>query len=290
MANVHKGINLTVWVSVVGILLAGCSTGQEQADPSLNQNTESTQESPPSESEIPAAIENESEIPAAIENFGFELDSFDPATGFAGDLQISGVTPPVAPENDPNRESLDISYKYLMSRYGEDLMGRRDPQMAFFLPLGSKVRSMISGTVCDVTTLYSNDLSIRIAPPGVSCFPEGQGGANVLFEHEHVIGATVKYGDFVNAGQVIAEVSDYRSDWKAQGFGIVEIGVFFSKKDSPDPWHGCPMKFISPDKKQELLGDLNSAYVAWESELGDSTLYDELAEFPGCVTTEDISG
>jgi hypothetical protein len=254
-------------------LIAGCSGGEKFGSIENNQNNSS----------------EEFEIPSVIENLGFNLSTFDPATGFAGDLKIKGIKIPIAPENDPNKEFLNESYKYLMSKYGAIEMNRPDVQMSFFLPLGTKVRSMISGTVCDVPKLYSDDFSIRIAPTGLNCFPEGQGGASVLFEHEHVINPSVNYGDAVSAGQVIAEVSDYRKDWKSQGLGIVEIGVFFSKKESTSPWHACPMKFLAPDKKMEILRDLNSAYSAWENELDNPDLYDESAEFPGCATLEDIT-
>lgn len=263
------------------VLLAGCS--QEEKFGSLENNQGSQSDSTQQNSNA------EMEIPAVIENLGFKLAGYDDATGKAGDLKIKGVNIPVAPENDPNKEFLNESYKYLMSRYGANDMGRPDVQMSFFLPLGTKVISMVSGTVCDITKLYSDDVSIRIAPTGLECFPEGQGGANILFEHEHVLNPVVKYGDVVTAGQEIAEVSNYRKEWKAEGFGIVEIGVFFAKKDSTAPWHACPMKYLAPDKKDAILTNLYSAYSAWEDEQKDENLYDESLEYPSCVTSEDLS-
>ena len=145
---------------------------------------------------------------------------------------------------------------------------------------------MINGVVCDIPTLYSLDRSIRIAPIGTPCFPEGEGGAQVLFEHEHVMNPLVKYGDSVVAGQQIAEVSDYRKDWKTKGMGIVELGVFFS--NNGQPWHACPLRFIDPAIKTELMNKLNTALAAWESELQDSTLYDENSNYILCEVEEDL--
>ncbi|MFZ9802897.1 MAG: hypothetical protein ACO3DO_05895, partial [Candidatus Nanopelagicales bacterium] len=170
-----------VLILATAVLLAGCS--QEEKFGSLENNQGSQSDSTKQNSNAEQNNSNsEMEIPAVIENLGFKLAGYDAATGNAGDLKIKGVNIPVAPENDPNKDFLNESYKYLMSRYGANDMGRPDVQMSFFLPLGTKVISMVSGTVCDVTKLYSDDVSIRIAPTGLECFPEGQGGANILFE------------------------------------------------------------------------------------------------------------
>ena len=234
-------------------------------------------------------VSDSAQLPAVIENFGFNLADFDPSTGFAGDLKISGVVPPVLPDNDPNKASMDSANRYLIDVYGYEQMQGLAPQISFFLPLGTKVISMVTGTVCEVSKLYSGDYSVRVAPEGVDCKPEGKGGAVILFETEHVNNPTVGYGDKVKAGQVIAEVSDYRYDWKEKGLGVVEIGIAFNKPGSSAPWHACPMRFLEPEKKAALVKSLTSAYAAWESELGDTTLYDETLEFPGCLSTEDIT-
>lgn len=226
-------------------------------------------------------------IPAVIQNFGFRLAEFDPATGMAGDVRITGVVPPVLPDSDPNKAVIDAANRHLVSHYGADEQnGTRDVQMSIFLPLGTEVTSMVDGTVCDVPTLYSGDYSVRVAPVGMKC---GEGGAPVLFETEHVSAPRVKVGDTVSAGQVVATVSDYRGDWRAIGMGIVEIGVFFIKDNSGAPWHACPLKYLAPDKAESLRATLASVLAAWEAELGDPSLYDETLPNPTCVVEEDIT-
>jgi len=227
-------------------------------------------------------IASSKDIPAVIQNLGFELAPYDPATGMAGAMKIKGVK---APPFDANNAQY---FNYLFVVYGDPDNGHTDLQPSFFLPLGTPVISMVDGVVCDVPLLYSKDYSVRIAPLGTEC--EHEGRAQILFETEHVINPLVKFGDTVKAGQQVATVSDYHNDWKALGFGVVEIGVFFAKSDSPGPWHACPMRFFAPDKKDSILSELASIQNAWEAQTGDSNLYDESSESPtGCTTLNDFS-
>ena len=225
------------------------------------------------------------DIPAIIQNWGFNFTDYSPATGKAGDMLIKGVTPPTF--SGPNAASDNAMYRLLIGPIGAVVQGMVEPQYGFYLPLGTSVISMVDGTVCDVPKLYSNDYSVRVAPPGMSCM---QGGAYVLYEHEHLLNPTVKVGDKVTAGQKLGIVSDYMPHWKAKGLGVIETGVFFSKKGSNAPWHACLSSFLDPTKKSAMLATLSSAFAAWEAELGDNTLYDEAKMSPvGCYTTAEMT-
>jgi hypothetical protein len=200
-------------------------------------------------------------------------------------MLIKGVTPPTF--TGPNAATDNAMYRLLIGPIGAVVQGMVEPQNGFYLPLGTSVISMVDGTVCDVPKLYSNDYSVRVAPPGMACM---QGGAYILYEHEHILNPTVKVGDKVTAGQKIGIVGDYNPHWKAKGLGILETGVFFSKKGSNAPWHACLSSFLDPSKKTALLATLSSAYAAWEAELGDNTLYDEAKMSPvGCYTTAEMT-
>jgi hypothetical protein len=225
------------------------------------------------------------DIPAIIQNWGFNFTDYSAATGKAGDMLIKGVTPPTF--TGPNAASDNAMYRLLIGPIGAVVQGMTEPQYGFYLPLGTSVISMVNGTVCDVPKLYSNDYSVRVAPPGMSCM---QGGAYVLYEHEHLLNPTVKVGDKVTAGQKLGIVSDYNPHWKAKGLGVIETGVFFSKKGSNAPWHACLSSFLDPTKKSAMLATLSSAFAAWEAELGDNTLYDEAKMSPvGCYTTAEMT-
>lgn len=235
-------------------------------------------------------IDSSSDITPVAQNLGFQLAPFDPATGMAGDVRITGARPPVVPSNDPNAASLNAANRYIMWPYGmsESSGGstKVDVQAAYFLPLGTPIISMVSGTVCDVPKLYSDDYSVRVAPDGVDCGHEGK--AAVLFETEHVIDPVVKFGDHVSAGQRVATVGTYRRDWAAAGFGIVEIGVAFMKNGSDRPWHACPSLTLDPKIAPRLLAELSAANAAWAEELGDDSLYAGDA-MPGCRLITDVT-
>lgn len=228
---------------------------------------------------------SQNDIPSIIQNWGFNLANYDATTGKAGDMQIKGVTSPTF--TGPNAATDNFTYRLLIGPIGEKVQGMVEPQFGFYLPLGTSVISMVNGTVCDMPKLYSNDYSVRIAPPGMSCM---QGGAYILFEHEHLLNPTVTVGQKVTAGQKLGVVSDYNPHWKAKGLGIIETGVFFSKKGSNKPWHACLSKYVDPAKKTAMFAALSSAFAAWEAERGDSSFYDEARMSPvGCYTTEEMT-
>lgn len=76
------------------------------------------------------------------------------------------------------------------------------------MPRGTKVRALIDGFVIDVPKLYSGDYSVIVSPSIESRW---------MFETEHVDNPIVKVGDFVKAGQVVAEASSAKmgndKDW-----------------------------------------------------------------------------
>ncbi len=233
------------------------------------------------EGEPSRGLASSADIPAVVENWGFDLQPFDPTTGMAGAMKITGATTPPADPNNP------MDNRYLFIDYGDPGSGHTDLQMAFFLPLDTPVLAMVAGVVCDVPELYSGDFSVRIAPAGVDCI---RAGASVLFETEHVLNPLVKVGDQVQAGDQVATVSDYRRDWKPLGLGVVEIGVFFSQQGDSTPWHACPARFLEPSRAVAMTAALASIHAAWEAERGDPDLYDEAAQSPlGCTTLDDFN-
>lgn len=234
-----------------------------------------------------SGLKSSAEIPSVVENVGFELAPFDPVTGMAGAMKITGVTPPRLPDNDPNKAVLDARNDYLFLPYGWSEADGLDPQWTFFLPLGTPVIAPASGVVCDLPVLYSNDYSVRIAPDGFDC---SGSAAAVLIETEHVIDPLVAVGDRVTAGQRVATVSDYQSIWKQAGFGIVEIGVFFSLGGDGVPWHACPSKFLAPGARESVLASLTSVMDAWSAESQKPLYVDANNPVPGCFRTEDVTG
>jgi hypothetical protein len=226
-------------------------------------------------------ITSNANIPKVIQNWGLAVDTYDSGSGMAGVMRIRGVTPPTFGNAADN-----AMYRHIFGVYGMDLKGMKEPQIAIIAPLGTPVISMVDGTVCDLSKVWSNDYSVRVAPIGTPCMIGNW--ATVLFEHEHLINPTVKVGDKVKAGQQIGTVSDYNQHWKAKGFGMIEIGVFFVKKGSNKSWHACLGNYLAPTKRDSMLAVLTSVQMAWMAELSDPTLYDLGAQNPVvCLTNDD---
>lgn len=226
-------------------------------------------------------ITSNANIPKVIQNWGLAVDTYDSGSGMAGVMRIRGVTPPTFGNAADN-----AMYRHIFGVYGMDLKGMKEPQIAIIAPLGTPVISMVDGTVCGLSKVWSNDYSVRVAPIGTPCMIGNW--ATVLFEHEHLINPTVKVGDKVKAGQQIGTVSDYNQHWKAKGFGMIEIGVFFVKKGSNKSWHACLGNYLAPAKRDSMLAVLTSVQMAWMAELSDPTLYDLGAQNPVvCLTNDD---
>ena len=223
-------------------------------------------------------------IPKVIQNWGLAVDTYDSGSGMAGVMRIRGVTPPTFGNAADN-----AMYRHIFGVYGMVLKGNgmKEPQITIIAPLGTPVISMVDGTVCDLSKVWSNDYSVRVAPIGTPC-NLALNWATVLFEHEHLINPIVKVGDMVKAGQQIGTVSDFNQHWKAKGFGMIEIGVFFVKKGSNKSWHACLGNYLAPAKRDSMLAVLTSVQMAWMAELSDPTLYDLGAQNPVvCLTNDD---
>lgn len=221
---------------------------------------------PPQNTEV---SESKSEVKEAkIKHLGVNLDTYDPATNKAGDFEFT-------------KENMAINV--LFFEYGYEVPAnsagpaKRNPQPTFILPLGTKVYSLVDGEVVNVPKLYSNDYSVMV---------QGE-GSDLIFETEHVINVSVKQGDKVKAGDVVAEVSDYDAKNYA-GMGLVEIGVL---KSGNPPSHVCPFDYLDESIKESTLSKITALQKSWEEYRGDSSIYDESkVVIPGCITSDPIEG
>ncbi|MDP2289279.1 MAG: M23 family metallopeptidase [Actinomycetota bacterium] len=224
-------------------------------------------------------------IPSIIENWGFDLAPYNPATKMAGAMSL-------APIAFPQGSFIEqpISYYGAGSKRPQDPPGFIDPQMTFYLPIGTTVKAIASGRVCTVTKLqngYSDDYSIGIAP---TCSVNTNGspgfGTIATWEHEHVMSPRVKIGDKVTAGQPIAVVSYYKQDnWLyTSSMGLVEIGILTGSPDGR-PMHLCPALYLKPSAKAQMLTQLAAAAKAYEANTG-KVLYTPTELATGCITTK----
>lgn len=264
----HVLLGLIIVVFAV-ISFVGWRVYKNQSAPSP-QNSNST-----TNTSTPQAATDE---PLPLKNLGFNLDYYDSSTGHAGDFLFNSAIAKIL-QSDP------IYQKMIWADYGiQDNRSPNDPskrnvQPTFRLPLGTKVLAPVDGEVVNVEQLYSDDWTIWFSSSSKSTWS---------YETEHVKNPTVKVGDKVTAGQVVAEVSDYDVR-NTPGFGVLEIGLFHPVDNKPTHW--CPFEHLDDSVKEDTNKKINAFYDAWESYLGDSGIYNqESYPTPGCATLEPTEG
>jgi hypothetical protein len=234
------------------------------------------------------------DIPAVIESWGVDVAPYDAATRKAGAIYVGSI-----PFPSGSVMQAPIQYYGEGPRRETDPPGYVDPQMTFFVPLGTVVHAIASGTVCAVTKLntgYSDDYSIGIGvsvggKPACTTGPDGKGfGAVATWEHEHVMDPAVKVGDVVKAGQPIAVASYYKKDnWLyTSGYALYEIGILTGSPDGR-PMHVCPALYLKASVKDTLLSQLATAARAYETNTGKS-YYSPATLTTGCVTDKPAYG
>lgn len=234
------------------------------------------------------------QIPAVIESWGIDVSPYDPATQMAGQLYVGQIPfPPGSTMTAP------IQYYGEGPRRPSDPADFVDPQMTFFVPIGTTVHAIASGTVCSVTKLntgYSDDYSIGIGvsvggQAACSFGPDGRGfGTVATWEHEHVMEPRVSVGDVVKVGDPIAVASYYTKDnWLyTSGYALYEIGILASSPDGR-PMHVCPALYLEPTAKERLLTELATAAQAFEVNTGTSH-YAPTTLQTGCITEKPAYG
>lgn len=213
---------------------------------------------------------NKNGPPLLIKHMPIAFGPYDATTNKAGDFVFTKKEIPF--------DRLYMDYGFFIPA-SPDRPAKNNPQPTFIVPLGTKVHAITDGIVIDMPTLYSQDYSIMVASDARSPY---------RYETEHVIKPTVKVGDSVKAGQVIAEVSDYDKNLASLGFGLVELGLL---KGGNPPQHLCPFAYLDPSIQEKTFADLTAFYKDWNNFTG-KRLYNETeyAGTIGCLTMDAIDG
>lgn len=270
MSKNQKGfavLGIAIIIAVIAVLLAvGWRVWSEKSYKTNSGGTDSSSNS------------IEEDEPPKLKNIGFNLDYYNPDTNRAGDFHFTPALASVL-SGDPTFQKLIWSDYGIQDNRSPNDPTKRNVQPTFRLPLGTKVLAPIDGEVTRVEVLYSEDYTIWFS---------GNKNSTWSYEMEHVINPSVKVGDKVTAGQVVAEVSTHGSEHHP-GFGIVEIGLFHPVDNEPAHW--CPFVHFDDSIKDEMNKKILALYTAWETYLDDDSVYNNANyPVPGCATLEPSKG
>lgn len=211
------------------------------------------------------------EPPVKIKGIGLNLDYYNPKTNMAGDVRFKGF---------------DYGYLPSFEQFGiwrdpkDGFEGSYNPQPMWSVPKGTKVHALIDGFVIDVPKLYSGDYSVIVATSMDSRW---------RYETEHVNNPIVKPGDFVKAGQVVAEAStaNANGDW-----AWFEIGIGKGTQNSWEkPKHVCPFAYLDDSIKEETLKKITALMTSWEEFSKKPNGYNQSKmPVPGCLTLDPVDG
>lgn len=251
------GVVIVLFIIVAILLLSNQSN-------STNQNNQSN-------SQVSNQVDNTTKAnqdKGLIKHLGIDLDYYNKETGTAGDIVFS----------EKKLGQFDVPFFDYGFRVPATSVGpaKLNPQPTFIVPLGTKVHSLVDGTVINIPKLYSNDYSIHVSTGEDS---------NLIFETEHVINPLVVVGQKVKAGDVIAEVSDYDAH-NYSGFGLYEIGILIGGNP---PSHVCVFNYLDESIKEDTFAKLRSLYKGW-NEFRGVNVYNENLQVPGCLITDAIEG
>lgn len=216
---------------------------------------------PPSISEI--IKPKKSDALPTIYNLGINVEPYNPATGKAGDLTFKDL--------GVSYESMIFQhFGYTMKPNENNPIPKLNVHPEYFMPRGSKIFAVSDGVVSDAPVIYSGDYSILVTPDDA---PEW------TLNYEHVVKPTVKKGDRVKVGQIIAEVST--NQMNDNGFGKWALMIF--KPTSDGILALCPYTLFHDSVKAEMQGKITRFVKDWESFTGRN-IYDEEKWFaPGCT-------
>lgn len=255
-------------ILIVGVGFAGWRVMQSEDSGDGAQDANNSQQSGDAE-------ESDQEPPVLAKNIGFNFDTYNPATKMAGDFKFSAL-PALSDPLVGNQLWMD--YGVPDPKPGSTM---KNGQTIFILPAGTKITAMVDGEVVALTEFGKDDYGIMIAKDKSSKW---------RYEHEHVTKPTVKLGDKVKAGDVIAEVAQHTNTWQYAGHGLFEIGLYRARGNNGGGSEDCVFKFLDPSVKQDIQAKVSALYTAWEDFRGDTSIYDqENYASPGCAISDTIS-
>jgi len=238
----------------------------EETVPQENPGIPPIIQNPPEEKYQETQIPEEKieDKPPILKNLGVAIAPWNKQTNLAGDLIFT---------KDLLFEDDYIVNKWVFVEFGVQGQRKNDPnkniEYWFFVPLKTKVRAPMDGIV-DVSFFeHTKDWGINF---------RSKENSNWIVSFEHVVNVMVKNGDFVKAGDIVAEAAP-RSTFNNK-LAMFEMAVW---KGGVNIYKYCPFDFLDEPLKPVYEEKINQLAKDWEEFLGKNTYDQEKWVSPGCL-------
>ena len=198
-----------------------------------------------------------------LKNLGVNIEPWNKQTNLAGDLMFDKKV--IYDDGGVANEKVFIDFGS-KDKYRIDDIGVIE--YWFFVPLGTKVRAPIGGTVQIGFFEHTQDW-------GISFYPEE--GSKWIVSFEHVVNLNVKEGDIVKAGDIVAEAAPRIN----KEIAMVELAVWRPSRDHIYKY--CPFEFLDESLKPMYEEKINQLAKDWEEFIGKDVYKQEDWVAPGCL-------
>lgn len=212
---------------------------------------------------LPEPLNENQFLPPVLENLPFSIESWNKETNLAGDIIFTKKLLLDDGNIFNDRPFLDFGFVG-----GRRTGPQKNIELWFFVPLNTKVHAPVDGKVEVSKIEHSNDW-------GVIFMSDERSPWRV--DVEHVVNVSVKTGDIVKAGDIVAEASP-RNSFNYE-ISMTELGIW----DSRTRQRICPFFFLDDKIKPVYTQKLNRLASDWELFLGKDVYQQEKWIAPGCL-------
>src|SRR3989344_8624134 len=205
-----------------------------------------------------SSLENE---PPILRNLGVNIDVWNKETNLAGDLIFDKRIIYDDGYSANNKVFLDFGSK---DKYRVNDVGAIE--YWFYVPIGTKVRSPVDGTVQVVFFEHTKDWGVTLVPKG----------SRWLVSFEHLVNLSVVEGDVVRAGDIVGEAAPRIGS----AIAMVEL-VVWTGGESIVKY--CPYNFLDESLKPVYREKINKLPLDLEEFTGQNVYKQEAWVLPGCL-------
>ncbi|MBI2079261.1 hypothetical protein HYT84_00730 [Candidatus Micrarchaeota archaeon] len=164
-----------------------------------------------------------------------------------------------------------VMNKWAFVEFGAKGQRKDDPagsniEYWFYVPMETEVRAPVDGTVQIGFFEHTQDW-------GINFYPEG---SEWIVSFEHVVNLAVKDGDYVKAGDIVAEAAPRINNEIA----MVELAVW---KGGAGIYKFCPFEFLDESLKSTYEEKINRLATDWEEFVGKDIYKQKDWVAPGCL-------